>query len=85
MEGLTEAQACWSAGPLGTHVHLGKAGLKVCVLVKGLRNPVTADLIHTLFSWIRVIRGSLHSQKIAEHRGGGQSFIPWSATCKRSP
>lgn len=26
-----EAQACWSAGPLGTHVHLGKAGLKVCV------------------------------------------------------
>lgn len=31
MEGLTKAQACWSAGPLGTHVHLGKAGLKVCL------------------------------------------------------
>ena len=34
MEGLTEAQACWSAGPLGTHIHLGKAGLKVCVCAR---------------------------------------------------
>ena len=62
MERLTEAQACWSAGPLGTRVHLGKAGLKVCVLLEGLQNPVTAAVIHTLSSWIQVIRGSLHRQ-----------------------
>ena len=57
----------------------------VCVLVEGLQNPVTADLIHILSSWIQVIKGTIDSQKIPEHGGGGQSIVPWSATCKRFP
>lgn len=70
MEGLTEAQACWSAGnscPSGESRPEG-----VCVLVEGLQNPVTADLIHTLSSWIQVIKGTLDSQKVPEHGGGGR-------------